>query len=50
MCHKCLEMFIPSKTADDYYICYSTNVLPDATTTPYAYQQIVLLANFSVIP
>jgi hypothetical protein len=50
MCHKCLEMFIPSKDAEEYFTCPNGQVLPDATTTPYAHQQILLLGNYSVIP
>lgn len=41
---------MPDHNAENSYICTHTRPFPDATTTSYAFQQIVLLSNYSVIP
>ncbi len=43
-------MFIVDNAREDTYTCTHSKPLPDAITTPYAFQQIALLSNYSVIP
>jgi len=51
MCHRCRDIQIrDTKKEKKDFICSSKQMDPDPTSTPYAYQQIMLFSNYAAIP